>query len=467
MDCKNLVVTRKQRLIFLTGLIFFIGSTQGLTMGDEEDPKQTLQSQPIISTIQRDTPENLNKRGLQHLQVTPLTRENIEQARQCFSDALMQGDISAHYYLGNTWVDHAPSKKLGFELLIYAHKNGYQPATRKLVAYCCDNSATTFTFNFFMACIQRDTVGDPKAPRGTISKKNIDTQAQMDTPEDLNKIGLQHLHTIPFTWNNFKEACQNFTLAIMQGSLAACCNLGSAWLEHYPPQNLSDEKNLGYKLLLNSHAKGYLPATLELGNYFYNKGVKNMAFKYYKHAADEGTTRAQFLTARLLEMGDGVEENRPEAFTYYVRAASGEDIEIQKKLTPLFTNLPYNLVCFHRNVNEITAEIKEGIAHIFFKGKGVKKDLVLANFWILSAMQTEGKRTTAEYRDQKEALCILIKSKKMTTKTIDCYEKHFALDEAVYKDVGDFLNKKRKCFEELQKYHESITSDLIQNFFGY
>lgn len=111
---------------------------------------------------------------------------------------------------------------------------------------------------------------------------------------------------------------------------------------------------------------------LEDGLDAYKRGDYELAAKYFRVAAEQGDTAAQYNIGVMYRNGDGVLQDYAEAVKWYRTAAEQGDIEAQNNLGFMYDN-----------------------------GLGVPQDLVFAHMWFnLAAAQ--GNRMASENSDMTE-----------------------------------------------------------------
>ena len=86
--------------------------------------------------------------------------------------------------------------------------------------------------------------------------------------------------------------------------------------------------------LMNLAEQGNPDAQLQLGYcYDFGEGVsenKNEAFKWYHKSADQGDANAQYTLAHCYRYGEGVSENKKKAFKWYRKSAEQGDAAAQR-----------------------------------------------------------------------------------------------------------------------------------------
>lgn len=141
----------------------------------------------------------------------------------------------------------------------------------------------------------------------------------------------------------FKEAAQ-IGYADAQYWLGNCCDRGLGEYGRKTGYQNCQERNLWYqKAAEQGHAKaaywlGYYYRTGNYNGFKIGKPDYNLAFKYYKIAADNGDRDAQREVGNCYEFGLGIEENQFRAVEWYKKAAIQGDGEAARALSRLGYN---------------------------------------------------------------------------------------------------------------------------------
>jgi TPR repeat protein len=132
------------------------------------------------------------------------------------------------------------------------------------------------------------------------------------------------------------------------------------------PLKPTESEKLSGKLrgLFQEAENGYASAQFELGNRYLNGGEglsKNYmeAIRWYRKAADQEHTDAQFNLAQMYEDGTGVKKNMHEAVKWYTRSAEQGFAESQYRLGQIYMSHP---IFFDRNLAErwLTKAARQG-----------------------------------------------------------------------------------------------------------
>jgi TPR repeat protein len=108
------------------------------------------------------------------------------------------------------------------------------------------------------------------------------------------------------------------------------------------------------------------------------------AFSLIQKAATSGNLEAQNMLGFMYVNGEGVEKNRSEAYKWYLLAAEKGNVKAQTNLGYLLSDEYSEVVDYEGAVKWLTEAVNQGestglaheqLASLFYKGKGVPKDL--------------------------------------------------------------------------------------------
>ncbi|MBQ2725877.1 MAG: toll/interleukin-1 receptor domain-containing protein [Clostridia bacterium] len=114
---------------------------------------------------------------------------------------------------------------------------------------------------------------------------------------------------------NFPKALRYFTVAADEGNAEAQYMLGYM----YENGHVSKDIDKAIQYYETAAAHGYFLASLQLATLYQQPQRKNYhkAYRYAKHAADNGSAEAQFILGNLLLFGRGCQYNIDDAYAYY------------------------------------------------------------------------------------------------------------------------------------------------------
>ena len=120
-----------------------------------------------------------------------------------------------------------------------------------------------------------------------------------------------------------------------------------------------------------------------------DKGDYKAAFSFYKKAAEQGSSAAQFNVGLLYSNGEGVLQDYAEAVRWYKLAAEQGDSDAQYSLGVMYRNGEGVLQDYAEAVRlyklaaaqgEASAQYNLGV--MYGNGKGVLQDYLLAHMWM-------------------------------------------------------------------------------------
>jgi len=162
-------------------------------------------------------------------------------------------------------------------------------------------------------------------------------------------------------------------------------------------------KNEIVNLMQESANAGFAPAQYMIGYYLRTgergfKQDKNAGEEWYRKAAEQGLTYAQYEMALIKD----TEESLPESVEWYRKAAEHGHANAQNNLGVAYANGSgviqddYEAVKWYRLAAESgNAYAQRNIAYMLLEGKGVEKNLEDARFWFNKA-SIQGKKPSDE-----------------------------------------------------------------------
>jgi hypothetical protein len=118
-----------------------------------------------------------------------------------------------------------------------------------------------------------------------------------------------------------------------------------------------------------------------------------LAIQWYRRAADQGDTLAQFQLGVLYANGQGVARNYEEAVLWYRRAADQGDAVAQFNLGVRYDNgqgVPQSYKeagqWYRRAAEQGHARAQSNLGVLYANGQGVPKDVILAYLWLTVAV---------------------------------------------------------------------------------
>ncbi len=159
--------------------------------------------------------------------------------------------------------------------------------------------------------------------------------------------------------------------------------------------------------------KGSAEEQWMLGHLFYygDRGLeKNLpnAAEWYRKAAVQGHSRAQFYLGRMYERGEAVPQSSDEAFRWHSKAAESGDADAQYALAHLYlkgkgvsTNEVQALKWFKRAAFQNHSAAQGWCGYFYVNGVGVPQDYVEAYAWHnLSAASDPSNESLRGFRNQ-------------------------------------------------------------------
>ena len=192
------------------------------------------------------------------------------------------------------------------------------------------------------------------------------------------------------SWANsyYAEESPEYGNMLEKGTAEAQYNLGMQWKERY---DVTNHRELAYKLFEKSATQGYVLAQYELGVcYLRYWGVKRdtkEGVKWLSKAAEQGCTPAMVDLANFYFVF-GKPEDKEKAFQLYKEAAEKDNSEGQYWLGLLYGSSHYGINDAKKSFEWIKKSAEQGyieaqnlLGRCYEKGEGVEKDINEAIKW--------------------------------------------------------------------------------------
>ena len=223
---------------------------------------------------------------------------------------------------------------------------------------------------------------DNKGQKNTLSEEETEITILVDK-KPAGKDGV-----LPVLWQKQKVVLSLILFIVLViGGIIIVNNLTS--------DPTSDKKERTYAEIAEDAEAGDAKAQYELGNMFYygNKGVPQnheLAMAWYRRAADQGNTDAQFSIGQMYAIGFGVPKNMSEALKWYQKAGENGNLNAQLKLAWYYynnvQNYPEAVKWFHKAAEQGDTDAQYQLGRIYEHGEeGVAPNKIAAEKWYKEA----------------------------------------------------------------------------------